>query len=35
MKVKYIHNGELYSKKIKKDYYDIINSEFKDIYKFD
>jgi len=33
-KVKYITNGELYTKKVKEDYKNIINSNFKEIYKF-
>ncbi len=34
-KVKYIHNGELYTSKVKADYQKIVNSNFKEIYKFD
>ena len=34
-KVKYIHNGKLYTQKVKSDYYDIINSSFNEIYKFE
>lgn len=35
MKIKYYHNGELYTTKVKNDYHHIIESEFKEIYKFE
>ena len=35
LKVKYIHNGKLYTVKVKEDYKNIIQSKFKEIYKFD
>ena len=34
-KIKYVHNGQLYTNKVKEDYSSIINSSFKEIYKFD
>lgn len=34
-KVRYIHQGQLYTNKVKEDYTHIINSQFKEIYKFD
>ena len=34
-KVKYIHKGQLYTKKVKEDYHSIVNSIFKEIYKFE
>lgn len=34
-KVQYIHDGKLYTKKVKNDYQEIINSNFKEIFKFE
>ena len=34
-KVKYIHKGQLYTNKVKEDYHSIVNSIFKEIYKFE
>ena len=35
LKVKYIYNGKFYTVKVKEDYKKIIQSKFKEIYKFD
>lgn len=35
LKVKYLHNGKLYTSKVKEDYKKIIDSKFNEIYKFD